>query len=521
METDANYKRMLAEAITDENLRAVHIGVASHNLFDVAFGLVLAETAQAGRRVQFEMLEGMANHQRRALFERSRNLLLYAPACRKEEFIHAIGYLIRRLDENTGPDNFLRHAFRLKVGSDDWNALEQGFRDAFRLGISDAPRRTQNRLHPLASTPRPEMPWTGFVNEPDTDFTLKQNSDWAFELVQRTEPSRRELPLVIGGLEIFADRETRPCLDPSRPGVEVARYAVATEADVDLAVAVAGDHPSAWQEWRFELRSIVLGGIAEELRRRRGDLLWAALANGGKSFAESDPEVSEAIDFVEFYRASVRSYFELPSVQTHPLGVVVVVPPWNFPIAIPCGGIAAALAAGNHVILKPASDTVLVAWELCQCFWRAGVPPEALQFVPCPGSGAGQRLVTHPRVDSVILTGGTETARRLLQACPEMRLCAETGGKNATIVTAMSDREQAVKHVLHSAFSHSGQKCSATSLLLLEAEVYDDPQFKRLLVDAVQSLPVGSAWDLPTRVGPLIRPPAGDLLRGLDHAGAR
>lgn len=514
-ETDANYKRMLAEAITDENLRAVHIGVASHNLFDVAFGLVLAEAAQAGRRVQFEMLEGMANHQRRALFERTRNLLLYAPACRKEEFLHAIGYLIRRLDENTGPDNFLRHTFRLKVGSDEWNALEQGFRDAFRLGISDAPRRTQNRLQPLASAPRPEMPWTEFVNEPDTDFALKQNSDWATALLQRTEPNRRELPLVIGGLEIFADRETRPCLDPSRPGVEVARYAMATEADVDLAVAVAGDHPSAWQEWRFELRSIVLGGIAEELRRHRGDLLWAALANGGKSFAESDPEVSEAIDFVEFYRASVRSYFELPSVQARPLGVVVVVPPWNFPIAIPCGGIAAALAAGNHVILKPASDTVLVAWELCQCFWRAGVPPEALQFVPCPGSGAGQHLVTHPRVDSLILTGGTETARRLLAARPEMRLCAETGGKNATIVTALSDREQAVKHVLHSAFSHSGQKCSATSLLLLEAEVYDDAQFRRLLVDAVQSLPVGSAWDLTTRVGPLIRPPAGDLLRGL------
>src|SRR6185312_4229883 len=156
------------------------------------------------------------------------------------------------------------------------------------------------------------------------------------------------------------------------------------------------------------------------------------------------------------------------SVQAHPLGVVVVVPPWNFPIAIPCGGIAAALAAGNHVILKPASDTVLVAWELCQCFWRGGVPREVLQFVPCPGSGAGQRLVTHPHVDAVILTGGTATALHLLQARPDLRLFAETGGKNATIVTALADREQAIKHVLHSAFSHSGQKCSATSLLLLE-----------------------------------------------------
>ena len=195
--------------------------------------------------------------------------------------------------------------------------------------------------------------------------------------------------------------------------------------------------------------------------------------------------------------------------------MVVAVPPWNFPIAIPCGGVAAALATGNTVILKPASDAVLVVWELCECFWRAGVPREALQFLPCSGSGAGQRLVTHRDVDAVILTGGTNTALHLLRARPDLRLFAETGGKNATIVTALADREQAIKHVLHSAFSHSGQKCSATSLLLLEGEVYDDPDFKRIFVDAVRSLPVGSAWDLPTKIGPLIRPPTGELARAL------
>jgi RHH-type proline utilization regulon transcriptional repressor/proline dehydrogenase/delta 1-pyrroline-5-carboxylate dehydrogenase len=113
------------------------------------------------------------------------------------------------------------------------------------------------------------------------------------------------------------------------------------------------------------------------------------------------------------------------------------------------------------------------------------------------------------------LTGGTETARLMLQAKPSLQLMAETGGKNATIITALADRELAIKHLLHSAFGHAGQKCSATSLLLLEEEVYDDPEFRRLLVDAVQSLPVGSAWELSTRVGPLIRPPDGPLLRGL------
>jgi RHH-type proline utilization regulon transcriptional repressor/proline dehydrogenase/delta 1-pyrroline-5-carboxylate dehydrogenase len=255
--------------------------------------------------------------------------------------------------------------------------------------------------------------------------------------------------------------------------------------------------------------------VAREIRRARADLIGAAMAQGGKTILESDPEVSEAVDFVEFYRDTARWWRELPALRARPKGVVVVVPPWNFPIAIPCGGVAAALAAGNTVILKPASDAVLVAWELCRCFWRARVSKAALQFVPGPGSGVGRRLVSHDCVDAVILTGGTATALAMLREKPEMNLCAETGGKNATIVTALSDRDQAIKHVLHSAFSHAGQKCSATSLLLLEAEVYDDPNFKRALCDAVESLPVGSAWDLENTMGPLIRPPSGDLENAL------
>src|SRR4029434_8397352 len=161
------------------------------------------------------------------------------------------------------------------------------------------------------------------------------------------------------------------------------------------------------------------------------------------------------------------------------------------------------------------SDTVLIAWELCQCFWRAGISKRVLQFLPCPGSGAGARLVSDPRVDAVVLAGGTDTALRMLTAKPDLRLFAETGGKNATIVTALSDREQAVKHVVHYAFSHGGQKCSATSLLLLEGEVFDDLEFKRMLCDAVESVRVGSAWQLETRMSPLIRPPSGQLEQAL------
>jgi RHH-type proline utilization regulon transcriptional repressor/proline dehydrogenase/delta 1-pyrroline-5-carboxylate dehydrogenase len=539
-ETDANYKRMLREAMRPENLAAVRVGVASHNLFDLAYGLVLAGQAGASEQVQFEMLEGMANHQRRALLEQTRQLLLYAPACRKEEFLNAIGYLIRRLDENTGPENFLRHAFKLRVGSEDWERLENGFRDSFALSVDDSPRRTQSRLTEQFDAPRPERPWTELQNEPDTDWSLARNSEWAERIVARLEPSTTSIPLVVEGQEVFPSRLAKgapaaapalgECLDPSRPGIVVARFAQAGESDIDRAVACAKADPTGWRDLSVDARNDVLGRVAQEIRRARGDLMWAALANGGKTLAESDPEVSEAVDFVEFYRAAARFFIMgrpiaedalahipeglLPppeSMQVAPRGVVVVVPPWNFPIAIPCGGVAAALAAGNSVILKPASDTVLVAWELCRCFWRAGVPKTALQFVPCPGHGAGARLVRHADVNAVILTGGTATAMRMLSARPSLRLFAETGGKNATVVTALSDRELAIKHVVRSAFSHSGQKCSATSLLLLEAEVYDDPEFKRVLCDAVKSLHVGSAWDLATRVGPLIRPPAGEL----------
>lgn len=477
VETDANYKRMLREALRAENLAAVRVGVASHNLFDVAYGLVLAAEAGAGERVQFEMLEGMANHQRRALLEHSRNLLLYAPACRKEEFINAIGYLIRRLDENTGPENFLSHAFKLKVGSPDWEHLERGFRESFAIGISDAPRRFQNRHHPLPSPARAEMAWTEFQNESDTDFSLPENSAWA-----------ANLPALTGE-------------HPSNVSPEVLREAVAR----------AAADPDAWGTRTVDERSAILGAVAHELRAARGTLIRAAMIAGKKTVAESDPEVSEAIDFVEFYRSSARWFCELSTVAARPLGAIAVIPPWNFPIAIPCGGIAAALATGNRVILKPASDTALVAWELCQCFWRGGVPRSALQFAPCSGTEASEHLLSQPELRAAILTGGTATALSIIRAHPALPLFAETGGKNATIVTALSDREQAIRNVIHSAFSHSGQKCSATSLLLLEAEVYDDPDFQRVLCDAVESLHVGPAEELHTRVGPLIRPPRGEL----------
>ncbi len=522
-ETDANYLRMLGEGMRPENLSAVHLGVASHNLFTLAYGLVLTARAGAWDAVQFEMLEGMANHQRRALFEVAKNMLLYAAACRQEDFTNAIGYLVRRLDENTGPDNFLRHAFNIEVGSEAWNALEEQFVAAYGAidSVSSTPRRTQDRNNGVGSLfsdvarAGEKRDPTPFLNEPDSDWSLPQNTRWAEAIVETWRPrcgaAAVDVPLAIGGEEILSDRPIRDSLDPSRPGVVVARYRQASKADIEKAIEFGRADRDGWRKRPAGERTQSLHRVADELSALRRELLGAMLAEGGKTLSEGDPEVSEAIDFCRFYSTSAEFFHELSGIEVSGRGLAVVVSPWNFPLAIPCGGVAAALSAGNCVILKPASDTVLIAYLLCQCFWRAGVPKSALQFAPASGGTVGERLVTHDGVDVVVLTGGTATAARMLAAKPTMHLAAETGGKNATIVTGLSDRDQAIKNVLHSAFSHSGQKCSATSLLILESEVYHDARFREQLRDAVESLHVGSAWELPTKVGPLIRPPAGPL----------
>jgi RHH-type transcriptional regulator, proline utilization regulon repressor / proline dehydrogenase / delta 1-pyrroline-5-carboxylate dehydrogenase len=549
VDTDANYKRMIAYGMSPENAEAVHLGVGSHNLFDMAFAMVLAAKQNVLDKVQFEMLEGMANHQRRALREIVDNLLLYAPACRKEDFVHAIGYLVRRMDENTGSENFLRHAFKIEVDGPDWRAMESIFyRSIDRMStVEDQPRRSQNRLNPPA---QPEAPlgWRSIVNEPDTDFSLPSASQWAKTIVQDWEDqcdSRAKTVLhSIGQADEEGQGEVYCSMDPSRPGVVVAKYPLASADQLRRAVECAAADPSGWAELDPASRYQLMRQAAQCLRRRRADLMGAAMAEAGKILLESDPEVSEAVDFVEFYaKVALDVYcspngFDIPdpirvagdtlgpagrvAVGTvaagsggRPRGPMVVISPWNFPIAIPCGGIAAALAVGNPVILKPSVETGLVARILCECFWEAGIPRSALQLAICHGPEASDHLLSNPLVSTCVFTGGTETALKILEQRPDLHLLAETGGKNATIVSSLSDRDLAIKNILHSAFSHSGQKCSATSLLLLEEEVYHDPQFLETLRDGAESLRVGSAWDLRTKLGPLIRPPRGPLLRGL------
>ena len=520
IETDANYKRMLWGLLNAAKQSHVRVGIASHNLFDIALAMIWTEQLGCQDAVQFEMLEGMANHQRRALTERDAAMLLYAPACRKSDFLHSIGYLIRRLDENTGRENFLRYSYRLAPGMPEFDELASSFSQSLDLmaTVSDQPRRTQDRRQTPQRPPVADH-WRAFVNEPDTDWSLPHHSPWIEEVLQQWQTrlddnATRITPVVAGDLTKTESNHWHESHDVSSPGRVSCRYQLASADTAETAVAAAFD-TKVWDDTSLADRHAVLRDVAQLLRERRGDLIGGMAADAGKTVGQSDPEISEAIDFCEFYPLSLRYWEDRPGTRITPRGVVAVITPWNFPLAIPCGGIAAALSVGNPVILKPARETLLPAWQLCQAFWDAGVPKEMLQFLPCEDSVAETYLVKDPRIDTVILTGGTSTAKRMLSVRPDLHLMAETGGKNATIVSSLSDRDLAIKHVVYSAFGHGGQKCSATSLLLLEDEVFNDNEFRERLADAVKSLHAGSAWDLSTDVPPLVCPPNEELTRGL------
>lgn len=502
-EVDANYKRMLHYGCIQNHAQAVNLGVASHNLFDISYALLLVSENEIQPFVSFEMLEGMADNIRRVVQMISGEMLLYCPAATKEEFQNAVAYLIRRLDENTASENFLRHAFDLSPGTPEWNNQVQFFKNACEESsqVFYQPRRKQNRLLPTAELSGCRR--CRFENEPDTDWSLEQNREWGREIL-RNWSGKAYNPIQNG--PSFAKHQ-----DPSKPSSLLYKYTLADAESADRAVVVATEvERLSWQA-----RSHLLAQIAHHLRQSRADLIGAMVADTAKTVAEADVEVSEAIDFAEYYRHNMEELHTMQDVSWQPKGVILVAPPWNFPCSIPAGGILSALAGGNSVIFKPAPEAVLVGWTLVNILWEAGVPKDLLQFITCDDETVGSQLVKDQRIHSVILTGATSTAKLFLKIRPGLDLIAETGGKNSIIVTELADRDLAIKDIVQSAFGHAGQKCSACSLLILEAGVYDDPHFLAQLKDATKSLKVGSPWDPQTKVNPLIREPNPTLLRGL------
>jgi len=477
-EVDASFKQLVSLTLSPRFAEAVRVGFASHNLFDLAWALGLP-----GRdRLDIEMLEGMAPAQSRTVRAAAGDVLLYAPIVRPDDLAASIAYLTRRLDENTSPDNFLRALFTLQPGSAEWHDQRTRFEAAMGAvgSVVTASRRTQDRSAAFASGTVAR-----FENCADTDWTQAVNRSWI-----ASEMADCELPV----FELVTSIEQ-------------------VDAVVASGVAAAG----RWSATPFADRRSLLTAIADEMERSRGRTLALMARTACKTIAEGDAEVSEAVDFARYYGWCTHAIEErVASGRAFlPNGVVLVASPWNFPYAIPAGGVCAALAAGNAVVLKPAPEVRGVAYELAQQLWRAGVPRELLQFVACPDNEVGQRLVTHNDVATVVLTGAYETARLFRSWKPSIRVLAETSGKNALVITAAADEDAAIHDLVRSAFGHAGQKCSAASLAIVEASVYDDPSFMTRLADAVRSVRVGVAADLASMTGPLVGAPSEKLQRAL------
>ncbi|POH70402.1 1-pyrroline-5-carboxylate dehydrogenase [Cryobacterium zongtaii] len=539
-DTDTNYKRVLNWALTPQNTDAVRIGVAGHNLFDVAYAHLLAEQRGVDDRIEFEMLLGMATSQAEAVKKDVGRLLLYTPVVNPAEFDVAISYLIRRLEENASEENFMSAVFELADTPALFEREKQRFLDSL-AALETAPgtpggtvfvppaNRDQDRsvvvpLEPLPDIDSPPLTTPpaeaddpnltamvlgltrgsvstsrsvlgGFHNEPDTDPSLPANRAWGRSILARVETS------MLG-----------------RESIKQARIDDADRLDEVIATVTAAG--AAWGKKPGIERAQVLHRAGLALAANRDRLIEVMASETGKTIAEGDPEVSEAIDFAHYYAAQARELDRVQGAIFVPSRLTVITPPWNFPVAIPAGGVLAALAAGSGVIIKPAALAQRTGAVMVEALWEAGVPRELLALVDLPDRALGSRLLAHPDVDRVILTGAYETATLFRGLREDLPLLAETSGKNAIIVTPSADLDLAAADVIKSAFGHAGQKCSAASLVILVGSVARSTRFLGQLVDAATSLRVGRPADPDSQMGPIIEPADGKLLHALTELGA-
>ena len=500
-DVDASYARLIDSALRPENAEAVRIGIASHNLFHLTWAIEVARKRHVLHQLDIEMLEGMANAEALAVTASGHQVLLYAPVARTNDFASAVAYLVRRLDENTSDENYLKAAF--EIGKNKAKFEEQ--KERFERSVQERHSiSTSSRRHLI----QPEV-GSGFFNEPSGDPTEPHFiAEATREIAKIMLEQKLRIPVVINGKKMDTKVQAAG-IDPSDDEQQWYSYSVVDQSLVDQAIAIAAK--SSWRDKSAAERRDILENVADYMSMQRARSIAVMTRDAGKTVAEADPEVSEAIDFARFYAEAIDDE------KSTPVGTVLVVPPWNFPYAIPAGGLFAALAAGNPVLFKPAPETVATAWELAQQLWAGGIPSDALQFLPSLDDENGKYLVTHPSIKALILTGAIDTARTFIQWRGELNLLAETSGKNALVITTCADIDAAVKDLVQSAFGHAGQKCSAASLGIIIESVYKDPAFIRQLIDDVSTLKVGAGYQYGTAVGPIIRAPEGNLSRALHH----
>jgi RHH-type proline utilization regulon transcriptional repressor/proline dehydrogenase/delta 1-pyrroline-5-carboxylate dehydrogenase len=519
-ESDANFEKL--SALLLDNIDLVTPAFASHNVRSCAHAIVQAERRGVDPRAyEFQALYGMADELKAALLQSGHRVREY---CAVGQLLPGMAYFVRRLLENTSNEGFLRQKNTGEA------TAEQLLRNPMEL--LDTGNRKPGTGKAATGQSHP-----AFRNAANTDFTLAASRDrQRAALASLRGRLGRKWPLVIGGRKL-ADREYVPSVNPAHPAEIVGYWAKATAADAEAAVAAARAAFPAWRATAAAARAAILERAADLLEARRMELNALLILEAGKPWIEADADTSEAIDFCRFYAAEMRRLGR-PAVTQRtpgehcvqlwtPRGVAVAIAPWNFPLAILTGLTVAPLVAGNAVIMKPARQTSIIGAVLMDTLVEAGVPPGALNYLPCVGAEVGGHLIAHPQVDAIAFTGSRavgckiwETAGRTPPGQANLKkVVCEMGGKNALIIDNDADLDEAIPAALYSGFGYAGQKCSALSRLIVLAGVYE--RFLDRFLAACPSVPLGDPAQPGTVVGPVIDDAAQKKILGYIEQGKK
>ncbi len=503
---DAQYESLSRTLLDHRQL--VRPAIASHNIRSLAAALAYAEQIGASpREFELQMLFGMGDPLKRAVADMGYTLRIYTPY---GEMIPGMAYLIRRLLENTANESFVRATFSRHESPEVLLADPEQARPSspplprsIAVDPEDSDMSKPFELEPMADFSRPEA---------------REQMQNALRAVR--EQFGRRYPLVIGGEAVTTDG-VLDSLNPSQADEVVGRACVADISHVHRAVAAARKaFDSGWSRTSARERAALLDKAAELMRHRRYELAAWMVYESGKPWREADADVCEAIDYCRFYGREMQRLEDRPR-QRHvpgqenayiyePRGVVAVISPWNFPLAILTGMTSAALAAGNTVIMKPAEQSPIIAASLMEILTGAGFPPGVVNYLPGPGETVGAGLVEHVGVDVIAFTGSRQVGVQIHEQASRWRpgqrslkrVIAEMGGKNAIIIDADADLDEAVEGVVVSAFGYAGQKCSACSRVIVHNDVRQ--AFTRRLIEAARAVIIGPADKADTVVGPLI-----------------
>jgi RHH-type proline utilization regulon transcriptional repressor/proline dehydrogenase/delta 1-pyrroline-5-carboxylate dehydrogenase len=510
-ESDANYEKMSRFLL--ENYQQLRPAFGTHNVRSISYALACADQLglPAGS-YEFQMLYGMADPIKDVLVKMGHRVRIYTPY---GQLLPGMAYLVRRLLENTSNESFLRASFT-DQRPEDQLLMNPTNLAASHNGQHGAPHRSVAEVGP-----------GHFRNDPPSDFSREENrAAMAAALKDVAGRFNQRYALVIDGKDVDPGNWAES-FDPSNSKRSVGKFAMARTQDAEAAIAASVRAFPMWRDTPVKERAEFLFRAAAGMRKRRFELSAWEVYECGKPWREADADIAEAIDFCEYYG---REMLRLDKPQRRdvlgeeneyfyePRGVTVVIAPWNFPLAILCGMTTAALVAGNTVIMKPAEQSSIVGAKLMEIFRDTGLPPGVLHFLPGKGEEVGPTLVNHRDVAVIAFTGSRGVGLSINRDASQTpagqdhvkRVIAEMGGKNAIIVDADADLDEAVKGVVESAFHYAGQKCSACSRAVVLEPIYE--QFRDRLIEAAKSLTVAPAESPGCAVGPVIDDEARDRI---------